>query len=150
MQNSEEGSGSSYDGLLDEYMVLQPNFWISADASTELVFDTELLISDEAININEEFSYDLDLFYTSNDVVKLFNYFYRDYEAICELALEIFNTNEDDQERLMELNEILMSFEYNYLSEDKHVRDILFNVCLLNENMSIEDQKLRLDIILIS
>ena len=118
MQNSEEGSGSSYDGLLDEYMVLQPNFWISADASTELVFDTELLISDEAININEEFSYDLDLFYTSNDVVKLFNYFYRDYEAICELALEIFNTNEDDQERLMELNEILMSFEYNYLSED--------------------------------
>lgn len=99
-------------------MVLQPNFWASADASSDLKFDTDLLISDEAININGEFSYDLDLFYTANDIVKLFNYFYKDYEAICELALEFFRTNEDDQERLMELNELLMSFEYNYLSED--------------------------------
>ena len=142
VQNSEDGSGSSLDGMLDEYMVLQPNFWASADASTEFGFDTNLLISDEAININGEFSYDLDLFYTSNDVVKLFDYFYKDYSAICELALERFQTNEDDQERLIELNEILMSFEYNYLSEDKHVRDILFNVCLLNEDMNAEDQKL--------
>lgn len=99
-------------------MVLQPNFWASADASSDLGFDSDLFISDEAININGEFSYDLDLFYTAEDIVKLFDYFYKDYEAICELGLELFRTNEDDQERIMELNELLMSFEYNYLSED--------------------------------
>ena len=142
VQNSEDGSGSSFDGALDEYMVLQPNFWASADASSDLGFDSDLFISDEAININGEFSYDLDLFYTAEDIVKLFDYFYKDYEAICELGLELFRTNEDDQERIMELNELLMSFEYNYLSEDQHVRDILFNVCLLNEEMSAEDKKL--------
>ena len=88
------------------------------------------------------FTYDLDLTYSQEDVENLFNYFYKDYEVICEIALEFFKTDEDDAARLMELNEELIALEYNYLSEDEHVRLILFNVCLLNVQMSEEDSKL--------
>ena len=35
-----------------------------------------------------------------------------------------------------------MDLEYNYLSEDAKAREILFNVCLLNQNMDSKDQKL--------
>ena len=100
------------------------------------------MVSDEALTINGQFTQDLDLTYSPQDVEQLFNYFYKDYEAICELALEIFRTSEDELERLMELNEELISLEYNYLSEDEHVRRILFNVCILNVQMSEDDRKL--------
>ena len=95
VQNSEDESDIG-EGKLNEYMVLQPNFWSSADASTDLVFEEGLLVSDEAVDIEGEFSFDLDLFYTSEDVIRLFDYFYKDYLTICELALEKFKTDKDD------------------------------------------------------
>ena len=45
-------------------MVLQPNFWASADYSNEIIFDAALLVSDEAIEISGEYTMDLDLVYT--------------------------------------------------------------------------------------
>lgn len=144
VQNSEDGSGSSFGEGLDEYMVIQPNFWTSADASSEFVFNEGLLVPDEAVNIDGEYSYDLDLFYTSQDVVRLFNYFYKDYLTICDIALQSFQIGDSDEDQtdLMQLNDALMGLEYNYLSEDVHVRDILYNVCALNQQMTLADQKL--------
>ena len=99
VQNSEGGSDSSYEHGLDEYMVLQPNFWESADASTEFEFYDSILVSDEAVEIIENaFSYDLDLVYTSEDVIQLFDYFYKDYTVVCQIALETFKTSDDDQQ----------------------------------------------------
>lgn len=52
VQNSEEGSGSSFGtGEFDQFMVLQPNWWRSTDASTEFVFYDSYLISKEMIMI---------------------------------------------------------------------------------------------------
>ena len=77
-------------------MVLQPNFWASADASDQFNFIESLIISDEVINIDGDYTSDLDLIYTSNDVISLFNYFYKDYEEICYIALESFKIGEDN------------------------------------------------------
>ena len=97
VQNSENGSDSSYEHGLDEYMVLQPVFWESADASTEFEFIDSVLVSEGAIEIlDNEFSYDLDLVYTSEDVIQLFDYFYKDYTEVCQIALESFKTSDDD------------------------------------------------------
>lgn len=69
-------------------MVLQPNFWLSnEDNEDDPYFARKLFLEKETVEVNGEYSEDLDLFYSKEDVMQLFNYFYKDYAVICDLAL---------------------------------------------------------------
>ena len=55
---------------------ISPSAWEALDAETEWVFDWTLSLTAETTEISGKFSEDLDLFYTVDDMVNLFNYKY--------------------------------------------------------------------------
>ena len=69
-------------------------------------------------------------------MTELFNYVFKDYETICNLARQIIQADEDDTEGIQKLNDELMKMEYNYISEDIIERKILFEVCTLNNEQT--------------
>lgn len=96
------------------------------------------------IEINGEYTEDLDLFFNEEDVEGLFNFVNQDYAIVCDLGLKIIKAG-DNQIEVQPLNDELLTKSFNYLSEDKEARDVLYLVCLNNENLSDEDQKLMHD-----
>ena len=69
-------------------------------------------------------------------MTELFNYVYKDYETVCNLARQMIQADEDDTEGTQKLNDELMKMEYNYISEDIIERKILFEVCTLNNEQT--------------
>ena len=50
--------------------------------------------------------------------------------------------NKDDTSEQRKVNDHLLKFFFNYISEDKKARDTLYYVCTFNRDYSAEDQKL--------
>lgn len=73
-------------------------FWKSHDMTHKFNFNSDLLVPEDAVTIQGEYSEDLDLFYTSSDVRRLFDYFIKDYAKICSLALASIRLY-DDQDK---------------------------------------------------
>ena len=150
--NSLAGMPEVQNELLDEnecddlfqYMVLQPNFWESNQEQEDFDFEPELIVGDDMIEINGEYTEDLDLFFNEEDVEGLFNFVNQDYAIVCDLGLKIIKAG-DNQIEVQPLNDELLTKSFNYLSEDKEARDVLYLVCLNNENLSDEDQKVMHD-----
>ncbi len=91
------------------------------------------------IKINNEYSYDMDLFYREEDM----RYLYRwddsmEFLAICELASGDFPEcqrdafkNWEDFKVCVEAKLTLLNC-FNFISEDSQVRRVLYNVCKYN------------------
>ena len=93
------------------------------------------------MTVNGQFSTDLDLFYSEDDVKSLFDYESQAYKTVCDLTLRAMQSKDDTSEQ-REVNDLLLGHFFNYISEDKKARDNLYYVCTFNRDYSAEDQKL--------
>ena len=127
-------------GDSDDFMVLQPNFWPSNDAMDSFEFKSDILVPEIVVDINGEFTEDLDLFFTADDVRNLFSYVKKDYKTICGHALQALKAQKaEDADKLKEESDKLLDHEYNYLSENENARKSLYQVCILDDNISPEE-----------
>ena len=90
---------------------------------------------EEIVEIKQRFSKDLSLFYTVDEVRELFNYKRPEYQNICKLVSQqylgyssIAIPNQLDL--LMSMQSVLTQLKvFNFLTEVKGARELLFKVC---------------------
>ena len=103
-------------------------------------FKSDILVPEIVVDINGEFTEDLDLFFTADDVRNLFSYVKKDYKTICGHALQALKAQKaEDADKLKEESDKLLDHEYNYLSENENSRKSLYQVCILDDNISPEE-----------
>jgi hypothetical protein len=103
--------------------------------ASEHVFDPKLTSLDESsdVEVNGQFSKDLDLFYKAEDAENLFSIETNTYQEICTLAIDMLIIKSTDETKFNELSEKLTATNvFNYLSEEQAVRDTLYYVCLFS------------------
>lgn len=83
------------------------------------------------MQVNGQYSQDLDLFYKAEDAEQLFNVQTEKYKQICTLAIDALAVKSTNEKKFNEISEQLTEQNvFNYLSEKKAARDTLYNVCL--------------------
>ena len=108
--------------------------------------------SQDCVKINNEYSYDMDLFFKEEDM----RYLYRwddsmEFLAICELVSGDFPEcqrghfkNQEDFKVCVEAKLTLLNC-FNFISEDAKVRKVLYNVCRFNKSKHVYQHKLEAD-----
>jgi hypothetical protein len=102
--------------------------------------------SDGEVEINGVYSYDLDLFYTVEEIRNLFKWdtAVKEFEEICALAAGdsdacLLEDYEDDSESFHTCVEEQLAemLSFNYISECEEAREVLYNICLYNYSMDL-------------
>ena len=112
--------------------------WEHLDAENGWEFDGVISLVDEATEVNGQYSMDLDLFYTEEAMVNLFDYECQHYKKICSLVRTTMMS-----ENISEVNDLTAALteseEFNYISEDESARNTLYTICSFNTYFPEED-----------
>jgi hypothetical protein len=90
-------------------------------------------IQKEPVEIKNKMTEDLDLFYSVQDMIDLFDYKQSNYSKFC---LRVSYILTDDGSELEHENQITGDPLYNYLTEEERPRDILYYICSLDDTLS--------------
>lgn len=102
---------------------------------SEHLYDPKLVSLEKStdVEVNGQFSKDLDLFYKAEDAEQLFDINIEKYKTICNLVIDALTIKSTDEKKYNELSEqITASNVFNYLSEEKAARDSLYYVCVFS------------------
>jgi hypothetical protein len=98
--------------------------------------ETEIL--ERPIEIRGEMSEDLDLFFDVQQMRDVFDLKQENYSVLCQLVMEYFLEVGDP----VELESYITRTRFfDYLTEEPKPRDILYFVCLLNDNLREHERK---------
>lgn len=113
--------------------------WATFDIEDDFVFEEKLLLPPSTVNVQGQYSRDLDLFFKREDYISLFDFQMQNYKELCELSAQALR-NYDDAGALRKVEAKLMARqEFNYLSEDDTARSLLYYVCTLDDETMDEN-----------
>lgn len=84
LQGLDSVEESSQDSELHQLRVRQPSAWKREFILSDFEFDKSILTAKGTVTVNGQFSTDLDLFYSEDDVKSLFDYESQDYKEVCD------------------------------------------------------------------
>jgi hypothetical protein len=96
-------------------------------------------ITGEAIIIKGEMSEDLQIFYSVDDMILLFDYNENEYTHVCDLVLDYLKA-EGAAEKVESEAKISALRTYNYITEEARPRDVLYYLCKLDDRRSEENR----------
>lgn len=95
-------------------------------------------IQKHPVEIKGLMSEDLDLFYSSQDMIDVFDFTKNNYSDLCHTVSLILR---DKGDQLTLESYLTDSSMFNYLTEEPYPRDILYYICSLDDTMTEDERK---------